>query len=142
MLKGGMDAIPDTVKIEKKASDKELGVQILRQEGLTTTAIAQTLGIHPQSVYKIDARLKKLKITGNEKKYKRASKALDLLLQGKTFGELKEVKDSTVAACVKEVYARFDPVVTHNVNLNANVTFSEVDLSSYDLKTEGDGTTG
>ena len=121
----------DTPKIEKKASDKELGVQLLRAEGLKTSAIAKTLGIHEMSVYAIDARLRKLKITGNEKKYKMASKALSSLLQGKTFGELKEVKDSTVAACVKEVYARFDPVVNHNVNVNANIEFSKVDLSAY-----------
>lgn len=60
-----------------------------------------------------------------------AQKSLDAILKGKVVGDAKTINTSDILSAVKMIADRVDPVVAHNLNINANVEISPVDLSMY-----------
>ena len=60
-----------------------------------------------------------------------AQKSLDAILKGKVVGEAKTINTSDILSAVKMIADRVDPVVNQNLNINANVEISPVDLSAY-----------
>ena len=65
------------------------------------------------------------------KRVKAAQKAIDSILRGKKIGDVKSIQTSDIISAVKMIADRVDPVVSHNVNINANAEISPVDLSAY-----------
>ena len=65
------------------------------------------------------------------KRVKAAQKALDAILRGETVGDVKNINTSDVIAAVKMIADRVDPIINQNLNINANVDISPVDLSEY-----------
>jgi len=72
-------------------------------------------------------------ITDNETLSRSAHSALKKIIKGKTFGELKEIKDSTVLQASKMIYDRIDPVVQHIETKNRTV-IAVVDYEKYKNK--------
>lgn len=65
-----------------------------------------------------------------------AQKAIDRILRGQVVGNAKTINTSDILTAVKMIADRVDPVVNQNMNINANVDISPVDLSSYLNKEE------
>jgi hypothetical protein len=103
----------------------EIAVQALVDAGLQNTVIGKTLDIHSTYASKIRSKLQKYDLV-TPKMGKLARTAVQSLVQGKGVGDVDKVKDSTVLAAAQMFYDRAFPIVSHNVNLNANLDFEIV----------------
>ena len=129
----GLNAIiPDGVdKPTKTLSEKQQAYKILREQGIKPSIAAKSVGYDPSYGCTLDKRLKKFNIKGNAKLLKSANSALKHLVNGERFGDIKEIKDSTVLAAAKEIYDRHEPVIKQSVSVNLNADISPIDLSKY-----------
>ena len=109
----------------------------MRSEGLKNKEICHHLGISEDYGYKLSSLNNKLSAANSkyslssDKMQSKAHKAIDKLMQGKPFGTIDKVKDSTALAAASMVYDRTDPVIKKNMNMNINATVDPVDLSAY-----------
>jgi hypothetical protein len=100
-------------------SEKYAAFQLLRTQGFTIEQAAKTLGYALSTGKTIDANLKaferKAAASGasvgflTEKRINRAAGVVDKLMRGVTFGEIKEIKDSTVLRAAETVLDRSHP---------------------------------
>jgi len=110
---------------------------MLKLENIPHKEICETLGITSKYGYKLSSSVKKAgeivsKFSlSSDKMQSKAHKAIDKLMQGKPFGTIDKVKDSTALAAASMVYDRTDPVIKKNMNLNINATVDPLDLSAY-----------
>ncbi len=116
------------LKVEKNINDlpdKHKAFLLLKENGEKPKTIAKTLGYHPDYAYHLGKALSKYNLK-DKTMVLSASQAIKKFLKGKTFGEIEEIKDSTVLGAVKMVYDRIEPAVqvsqSRNINLNADVT--------------------
>lgn len=112
-------------------NDKQIAYKALRESGYKPQEASKALGYTPTYGYHLDKRLQKFDIKGNKKLLKGANNALKHIINGQTFGELEQIKDSTVLAAVSMVYDRHEPVIRQQMNMNVNVDLSPVDLGKY-----------
>ena len=129
--------IADSEQEAPKLLPKAKAYQALKSEGLNNKEICEILGTTELYGYKLASQVNKsVAISGkyslsSDKMQKKAHKAIDKLMQGKPFGTIDKVKDSTALAAASMVYDRTDPVIRKNMNLNVNATVDPVDLSAY-----------
>jgi len=127
-----VDNIPSkTSNNTPKLSQRDIAYSLLRQNGLNNTDACKGLKITDARGTQIASKLKKKFDLTEETFLRPAHKAIKNILKGKSFGEVDKIKDSTVLAAASMVYDRVQPVVKHNVNVNANVNFVEVNLSEF-----------
>ncbi len=109
----------------EELSTKHKAFLLLKENGEKPETIANTLDYHPKYAYQLSKKLDKYSLK-DKKMVKSASKAIKNILKGETFGEVEEIKDSTVLGAAKMVYDRVEPAVqvsqNSNLNLNADVT--------------------
>ncbi len=106
--------LPDnTKKVPLKLSelpDKQQAYYLLKQNGCTTKEAANSLNYKTNTAYKLNSKVRKYSLR-NDKIAKDAHAAVKNILKGKTFGEVKEIKDSTVIMAAKMHYDRAEPVI-------------------------------
>ena len=107
---------------------------LLRSQGYNNNDACKVLKITPTYGSMIKKNLKKFDLR-DEKLVRKAHKAINLLVQGKTFNDIKHVKDSTTLAAANMIYDRYQPKVTINNNLNVNTDISPVNLMDYATST-------
>jgi hypothetical protein len=115
-----------------KLTERQLAYALLTQNGMAPRDAEKALGYAHKSAYNFTKAIAKYDLT-DSKMVSVAHKTIKKLMQGKTFGEIKEVKDSTALAAAKEVYDRESPKISVNQNLNINASISPVDLSAFRL---------
>lgn len=127
-------------------AEKEAVIAMLQAEGMTTKAIAETLGLSKGTIYNVNTRLKK---NGNNplltpKRIKAATKVIDTFMQGKRIGIVEEKdpitgeikitdagvkpKCSTIKACADSVLDRAYPKAQDDAG-RGNVSFTQVNIS-------------
>lgn len=119
------------IKPSLTLTEKQTAYKILRDEGQPVKDAAKALGYTKGHAYDLERKFRKYAITGNEKLLRQASKSLNHLVKGEAFGDLKDVKCSTVMAAINQVYDRYEPIVKQTFNVNAELSIAPVDLSIY-----------
>jgi len=76
----------------------------------------------------LEAKLGKHNLTSG-KFLRLASKAIERILKGETWGEIEKIKDSTALEAAKEVFSRAQPV--KGVEEQKNVTFIDIKIDGY-----------
>lgn len=130
---GRMCIYLDMSKPPLKLSDlpaKQQAQAMLMREGVKTKELAAILGYSEGTVHVYASKLRKLDLT-DPKIVSSAHKSLKKLVAGKTFGDIKEIKDITALRAIEMIVDRDQPKVTVNQNLNINTTIAPVDLSAY-----------
>jgi len=89
------------------------------------------LGITDARGSQIDKKLNKKYDLTNNTLVSKANRTIKKLVDGKGFGTIKNVKDSTALAAAGMIYDRVQPVVKQNLNLNVNTDITPVDLRKY-----------
>lgn len=112
-------------------TEKQTAYKILRDEGQPVKDAAKALGYTKGHAYDLERKFRKYSIIGNEKLLRQASKSLNHLIKGEAFGDLKDVKCSTVMSAINQVYDRYEPIVKQTFNVNAELSIAPVDLSVY-----------
>lgn len=132
-IEPGLNAkLPDSIdKPVKTLTERQAAYRILREQGIDPQTASKSVGYNKGYGYILEGKLKKFQIKGNAKLLKSANSALKHLVNGERFGDIKEIKDSTVLAAAKEIYDRNEPVVKQSLNLNLNADISPVDISKY-----------
>lgn len=102
----------------------------LRQEGLNIKEASKIAGLKGTYGYEVDKKLKEKYLTHPGTR-KLASSALQNILKGKTFGDVKVIKDSTVMQAAKEVYDRVDPKKVIQATETETKITVKIDLSQY-----------
>jgi hypothetical protein len=123
-----MDA--ETITDISQLPPKQAAFAILRENGMKTQDAAKVIGYKPFSAYNVESKLKRLKLS-EPKIVKDAHKVIKNILQGKTWGDVTQIKDSSALMAANMVYDRFDPKVTQNLNINLNADISPIDLEQW-----------
>ncbi|MBM3205876.1 hypothetical protein FJZ41_03465 [Candidatus Shapirobacteria bacterium] len=76
----------------------------------------------------LEAKLGKHNLTSG-KFLRLASKAIERILKGQTWGQIQKIKDSTALEAAKEVFSRAQPV--KGVDEQKNVTFIDIKIDNY-----------
>lgn len=97
---------------------------LLRKEGLENKAACKSLKIKESYGYQIQHQTKNL-IKDDSKLVSLARRNLKKLAQGKKYGEIQQVKDSTSLAAVNAILDRADPIIKHveTKSISFNVEF-------------------
>lgn len=136
---GNMEVLPPDetcstrAKIPMELSDlppKQAALALLCENGVSTAEAGKILGYKGTTAFTVKTKINKLSLT-NGKMVKSASKVIKNILDGNTWGSVKEIKDSTTLQAAQMVYDRFEPKVTRNENLNVNVDLNPIDLTSF-----------
>jgi len=85
---------------------------LLRKEDLSNSQACKSLKIKESYGYQIQHQTKNL-IKDDTKLVSIARRNLKRLAQGKKYGEIKQVKDSTSLAAVNAILDRADPIIRH-----------------------------
>ncbi|MCK9361889.1 hypothetical protein M0Q28_06765 [Patescibacteria group bacterium] len=139
---------PDTGRVARRPrwyespeiSEKYAAFRLLREQGFTIEQAAKTLGYALSTGKTIDANLKaferKAAESGvsmgflTEKRINRAAGVVDKLMRGVTFGEIKEIKDSTVLRAAETVLDRSHPKRSESSS-GPSISFVTVNLGQY-----------
>lgn len=113
-----------------KLNNRQIAYSALRKQGLSIADASRALEYNERYGYELEKKLKNYDLT-EDYWLKKASKALKCILDGRPFGEVREIKGSTVVEVAKMVYDRHQPVVHRNLNVNVDTTPALVDLSKY-----------
>lgn len=106
--------------------EKQQAYALLRENGLNTAQAAKALGYCESSAYQLNHKLKKYSLT-NPKMVSSASKVVKNILEGKTFGAVDKIKDSTALQAAQMVYDRIEPTKQANTG-DTNITFMQINL--------------
>ena len=118
------DINPDKLPI------KQLAYGILVREGVSNEEACKSLNYHPATGYNIRKNIRVHNIVDN-KRINRAVRSHDKLLQGKAFGDVKDVKASDVNRCIDRVLERSHPVKQVSIKTILNVTGSPSELADF-----------
>lgn len=94
--------------------------QALTAQGFRTNEIAHLTNISPQRVVAVN---KKIAAGTLNPMVGKAKKAVKMMLQGKKFGDISEIRGSDVLTAAKMVLDRVDPIVNKNENLTRTYTY-------------------
>jgi len=97
-------------------SEKYMAYQLLRSQGIAQEKAAEMIGYSAAYSWTIERKIKEQRgETGElspfltEKRIKRAGTVVDKIMQGQTFGTIKEIKDSTALRAAETVLDRSHP---------------------------------
>lgn len=96
----------------KDMSETAQAYTLLRKEDLSNREACKSLKIKESYGYQIHHQTKNL-IKDDTKLISLARRNLKKLAQGKKYGEIKQVKDSTSLAAVNAILDRADPIIKH-----------------------------
>ena len=124
--------VPEMVQSARKrpvTEDKAAVIAMLREQGVNTKAIAQTLGLSPGTVYNADSMMKRngIKPLLNRKRIKNATVAIDAFMKGEPVGDVKP-KCSTVLAAANVVLDRAFPKAQEDGG-KGNISFTQINVS-------------
>lgn len=111
--------------------EKQIAYQMLRENGVSITKAAETLGYATKTGYTLEKKRVELKgKTGllTDKRIKNAYKVVDKFMKGEGVGTAKIVKDSTVMQAAKMVIDRSDP--TTQDSSGPNISFVSINLGT------------
>ena len=122
----------EIVQKEPKLTQRDIAYSLLRKEGMNNLEATKALGVVPSRGTQIAHKLNKKYNLKEENYLKPAARAIKNILKGKTFGEVKQIKDSTVLAAASMVYDRIDPVIKQSLNVNQTTTFIKIETDRYE----------
>ena len=114
-----------------KLNNRDIAYSVLRNENLNNTQASEALGISRSRGSQISKKLDKKYDLSADIYLKPAARAIKNILKGKSFGEVKQIKDSTVLAAANMVYDRVSPVVKQVNTTNVNINFTKVDIGQF-----------
>jgi hypothetical protein len=107
---------------------KQQILAILKENGVSIVDAAKALDLNYNYACGISSKVSKYDLA-DSKYVKAAAAAHKKIMRGKAWGDVKDIKASDVNRCIDRVFDRAQPVVRHNVNVNATVI--KVDLSKH-----------
>jgi hypothetical protein len=107
---------------------KQRALGLLVDDGLSVPEAAKTLGYNTNYAYQVAHNLKKYGLS-TKKKVQSASQVIQNCMDGKAWGDVKDVKDSTALAAAKMVYDVVQPATKQAVSVNVNI--SPIPLDPY-----------
>ena len=114
----------------------QLVKELIQDKGLKPSEVGKMLGLSTGQVYQITHKLKK---EGNQisrgmpdQLLRKMNRRAKQLLDGQTFGTIKEVKDSTVASLISEGWRRQYPV-KQDLPSGNQFNFTTINLTEYRL---------
>jgi len=125
-----------------KITEKYNAFQLLRDQGIAPSKAAEMLGYSPRTGETIEKRIVALQrekaasgasvgfLTG--KRITAASRVVDKFMAGKTFGDIKEIKDSTVLRAAECVLDRSHPKRSDS-DTGPSLSFVTINLGSMAL---------
>ncbi|MFZ2937607.1 MAG: hypothetical protein WA066_02760 [Candidatus Omnitrophota bacterium] len=124
-----MDTPPKVKKTWKNGSDKAAIFQALRAADYPITDAARKANLTPRQGFNIE----KIRKIGEDKTFHNiARRGIKQLAKGLTFGELKEVKDSTVVAACSVILDRTEPKIVRQDIRSLSVTLTAEQLDRVD----------
>ena len=115
-----------------RVDKRHAAYKILLDSGIDKKEAALILGYKPKSAYEIEKRLekkgKRIEVT-TDRMVRKAVKGLKNCIDGKPWGDIKEIKDSTALAAINTVLDRSHPKQPENSP--HNFAYISVDLSAY-----------
>lgn len=124
-----LEPLPEFSKNGRLIGPKYEAYQILRAAGMPQTRAAAALGMCRASGTKMERAVSKRYDLTSKKYLKLASKAIQNILKGQPWGEIKQIKDSTALAAASEIYGRAQPPPKKENNTE-QITFIKIDLNS------------
>ena len=101
---------------------KEQTLALLKREGITLKEASKALGISEGYTRQLSAKLNKYDLT-SKKSVKSAHNAVQKLVNGEKFGDIKDIKDSTVLSAAKMIFDRAQPIVQRSERVDVKVSF-------------------
>lgn len=127
-----MDTPPKEKKTWKNGSDKANLYHALRASDYPVTEAARLSGLSPRTGFYHEKQQQIKKIADNVTLHNLAKKGIKQLAKGLTFGELKEVKDSTVVAACQTILDRTEPKINRQDIRSLSVTLTAEQLDRVD----------
>ena len=113
-----------------RVDERHAAYKILVENGIDKRQAALILGYKPRSAYEIEKRIekkgKRIEVT-TDRMVRKAVKGLKNCIDGKPWGEIKEIKDSTALAAINTVLDRSHPKRPDS-DERPNVSFVTVNL--------------
>ena len=109
--------------------EKQQAYALLRKEGLTNPEACKALNYTEGTGRVLSSKLTNL-IKDDSKLVSLARRNLKKLAQGKKYGEIQQVKDSTSLAAVNAILDRADPIIKHveTKTISFSVSYDVSDL--------------
>lgn len=101
-------------------NDKQQALLLLRDNGLSIPDAAKVLGYNKDYAYHTAKKLSKHNLSSG-KLIKPAYSVVKNILEGKTWGCIDKIKDSSALAAAQMIYDRVDPKINQNLNINVNI---------------------
>ncbi|HHT9135171.1 MAG TPA: hypothetical protein ACFYD2_09730, partial [Candidatus Avalokitesvara rifleensis] len=116
-----------TPKKTPKLSEKQIGYLALRKQGMSIAEASRTVGYNENYGYELEKKLKSYDLT-DDFWLSKASKVLKNVMDGKPFGEIKDIKASTAVEAAKMIFDRHQPIVRRQEMLNLHANIDLIDL--------------
>ena len=131
-LKHGEKKAEKPLRTYPRVDERHAAYKILVENGIDKRQAALILGYKPKSAYEIEKRLekkgKRIEVT-TDRMVRKAVKGLKNCIDGKPWGDIKEIKDSTALAAINTVLDSSHPKQPENSP--SNFTYVSVDLSAH-----------
>ena len=121
-VKAALEPLPPGLRGEKYEA-----YVILRAAGVPQTRAARVLGLSKAWSSKIGRSLDKRYDLTNSKFLKLASKAIENILKGQTFGEVESIKGANVVAAAQMVFDRAEPI-TQKLDISQTIALTDEEL--------------
>lgn len=118
--------------IGRRATVKQQAAALLMDAGMTAKEACETLGYSPKSADGLRARIKEkglLPEIASKSNVAKATRVVKTLMEGRTFGEIERVKDSTALAAANVILDRAYP--KQQDAAPQNVSFTVVNLALF-----------
>lgn len=112
------------VKDPPELPEKQVAYALLKENGCTTQQATKALGYKLHTGYVLNTKIKKYSLK-KDKIVKSAHTAIKNLIQAKKFGDIEEIKDSTVLQASKIIYDRYEPVVQKIESTSLSITITD-----------------
>lgn len=113
---------------------KQQAFVLLKENNITTKEAAQMLGYNHSYARQIAPKIAKYSLT-NKKMVKSAHVAVKNILEGKPWGSIDKVKDSSALAAAGMVYDRLEPVKRSDSE-TTNISFTQINLDLSNRKND------
>lgn len=107
--------------------EKQQAFLLLKENGLTNREAGKVLGYTEGTARVVSSKINKYSLM-NKKMVQSAHGAVKNILEGKTWGSIDKIKDSTAMQAAQMVYDRTEPVKKMEVG-DTNISFTQINLS-------------